>query len=63
MHHFWYVKLWNAVHGISIIMFVYQSDGGSAVLLMEESKAKAMGYKPKAYLRFVNLATSIRLAD
>ena len=31
--------------------FYIQSDGGSAVLIMEESKAKAMGFKPKAYLR------------
>lgn len=29
----------------------FLSDGASAVLLMEEGKAKAMGYKPKAYLR------------
>ncbi|CAK8698044.1 trifunctional enzyme subunit beta, mitochondrial-like [Clavelina lepadiformis] len=29
----------------------FLSDGASAVLLMEESAAKAMGYKPKAYLR------------
>nr|BAB20046.1 putative mitochondrial long-chain 3-ketoacyl-CoA thiolase beta-subunit protein [Polyandrocarpa misakiensis] len=29
----------------------FLSDGGSACLIMEESKAKAMGLKPKAYLR------------
>uniref|UniRef100_H2ZAK1 Trifunctional enzyme subunit beta, mitochondrial n=1 Tax=Ciona savignyi TaxID=51511 RepID=H2ZAK1_CIOSA len=29
----------------------FLSDGASAVLLMEEKKAKAMGLKPKAYLR------------
>nr|XP_002119873.1 trifunctional enzyme subunit beta, mitochondrial [Ciona intestinalis] len=29
----------------------FLSDGASAVLLMEENKAKAMGFKPKAYLR------------
>lgn len=34
-------------------MFVclFQTDGASAVLLMSEEKALAMGYKPKAYLR------------
>ena len=30
-----------------------QTDGASAVLLMTEEKALAMGYKPKAYLRQV----------
>lgn len=39
-------------------VFALQSDGGSAVLLMEESKAKAMGYKPKAYLRFESCGVS-----
>lgn len=30
---------------------LFQTDGASAVLLMSEEKALAMGYKPKAYLR------------
>lgn len=29
-----------------------QTDGASAVLIMSEEKALAMGYKPKAYLRY-----------
>lgn len=29
----------------------FLTDGGSAVLLMSEAKAKALGYKPKAFLR------------
>lgn len=29
----------------------FQTDGASAVLIMSEEKALAMGYKPKAYLR------------
>lgn len=29
----------------------FQTDGASAILLMSEEKALAMGYKPKAYLR------------
>lgn len=29
----------------------YLSDGASAVLIMDEDKAKALGYKPLAYLR------------
>lgn len=28
-----------------------QTDGASAMLIMSEEKALAMGYKPKAYLR------------
>lgn len=32
-------------------VFLFQTDGASAVLLMSEEKALAMGYKPKAYLR------------
>ena len=32
---------------------MFQSDGASAVLLMEEQAAKLMGYKPKVYLRYV----------
>jgi len=35
----------------------FLTDGGSAVLLMSEEKAKELGYKPKAYLRdFVYVA-------
>lgn len=30
-----------------------QTDGASAVLIMSEEKALAMGYKPKAYLRYL----------
>lgn len=30
-----------------------QTDGASAVLIMSEEKALAMGYKPKAYLRYI----------
>lgn len=33
---------------------VCQTDGASAVLIMSEEKALAMGYKPKAYLRYVH---------
>lgn len=29
----------------------FQTDGASAMLIMSEEKALAMGYKPKAYLR------------
>lgn len=29
-----------------------QTDGASAVLIMSEEKALAMGFKPKAYLRY-----------
>lgn len=29
----------------------FLTDGGSAVILMSEEKAKALGYKPKAYIR------------
>lgn len=36
-------------HGCFVCLF--QTDGASAVLLMSEEKALAMGYKPKAYLR------------
>lgn len=32
-----------------------QTDGASAVLIMSEEKALAMGYKPKAYLRYMDL--------
>lgn len=31
-----------------------QTDGASAVLIMSEEKALAMGYKPKAYLRYLH---------
>lgn len=31
-----------------------QTDGASAVLVMSEEKALAMGYKPKAYLRYLH---------
>lgn len=31
-----------------------QTDGASVVLVMSEEKALAMGYKPKAYLRYLN---------
>ena len=30
---------------------LFQTDGGSACLLMTEDKALELGYKPKAYLR------------
>ena len=30
-----------------------QTDGASATLLMSEEKALELGYKPKAYLRYV----------
>ena len=29
----------------------FQTDGASAMLIMSEDRALAMGYKPKAYLR------------
>ena len=32
---------------------VFQTDGASAALLMSEEKALELGYKPKAYLRYV----------
>lgn len=31
-----------------------QTDGASAVLIMSEEKALAMGYKPKCYLRYLH---------
>lgn len=33
------------------LVCLFQTDGASAVLLMSEEKALALGYKPKAYLR------------
>lgn len=38
---------------LSLCVCVFtQTDGASAVLIMSEEKALAMGYKPKAYLRY-----------
>lgn len=34
-----------------LFQLTFQTDGASAVLIMAEEKALAMGYKPKAYLR------------
>ena len=34
-----------------ILLFDVQTDGASACLVMTEDKAKALGLKPKAYLR------------
>lgn len=36
-----------------------QTDGASAVLIMSEEKALAMGFKPKAYLRYLELILCI----
>lgn len=36
-----------------------QTDGASAVLIMSEEKALAMGFKPKAYLRYLELQLCI----
>lgn len=38
-----------------------QTDGASAVLIMSEEKALAMGYKPKAYLRYKNKNNALHL--
>ena len=35
-----------------LLMFL-QTDGASACLVMSEDKALEMGYKPKAYLRYI----------
>ena len=37
----------------------FQTDGASATLLMSEEKALQLGFKPKAYLRYV---VSVQLA-
>ena len=34
-----------------VIIAIFQTDGASACLIMSEEKAKALGFKPKAYLR------------
>lgn len=34
-----------------LFWLTFQTDGASAMLIMAEEKALAMGYKPKAYLR------------
>lgn len=37
----------------------FLTDGASACLIMTEDKALAMGYKPKAYLRYVFLTPNM----
>ena len=34
-----------------MMIAIFQTDGASACLIMSEEKAKALGFKPKAYLR------------
>lgn len=42
----------NRLKDLTLLFWLtFQTDGASAMLIMAEEKALAMGYKPKAYLR------------
>ena len=43
------------------ICYSLQTDGASACLIMSEEKALAMGFKPKAYLRYPYFCSSLAL--
>ena len=40
-----------SIHCLSSYLLHYDNQGASAVLIMSEEKALALGYKPKAYIR------------
>lgn len=45
-------KTYNRLKNLTLLFWLtFQTDGASAMLIMAEEKALAMGYKPKAYLR------------
>lgn len=48
---------------VHVFMYILQTDGASACLIMSEAKAKELGLKPKAYLRDFTYVAQVRSAD